>query len=89
MAVTLYRQVRKGKARRYRKVNLGKGCRPADLTGPYFLRYSLADGVRPWEYVGDDLDAHVSASRHTSKLCLRQSLDVTLAYLKARTPSPS
>jgi hypothetical protein len=44
MAVTLYRQVGKGKARRYQKVNLGRGRRPADLTGPYFLRYSLADG---------------------------------------------
>ena len=43
MAVTLYRQVGKGKARRYQKVNLGRGCRPADLTGPYFLRYSLAE----------------------------------------------
>ena len=37
MAVTLYRQVGKGKTRRYKKVNLGKGRRPADLTGPYFL----------------------------------------------------
>jgi hypothetical protein len=35
----LYRQVGKGKARRYQKVNLGRGRRPADLTGPYFLRY--------------------------------------------------
>jgi hypothetical protein len=39
MAVTLYRQVGKGKARCYQKVNLGRGRRPADLTGPYFLRY--------------------------------------------------
>ena len=45
MAVTLYRQVGKGKNRRYQKVNLGRGRRPADLTGPYFLRYSLADGT--------------------------------------------
>ena len=55
MAVTLYRQVGKGKNRRYQKVNLGRGRRPADLTGPYFLRYSLADGTRSWEHVGDDL----------------------------------
>jgi hypothetical protein len=52
MAVTLYRQVGKGKARRYQKVNLGRGHRPADLAGPYFLRYSVADGTRPWELVG-------------------------------------
>jgi hypothetical protein len=40
MAVILYRQVGKGKARRYQKVNLGRARRPADLSGPYFLRYS-------------------------------------------------
>jgi hypothetical protein len=60
MAVTLYRQVGKGKAR-YQKVNLGRGRRPADLTGPYFLRYSLADGSRPWELAVDDLDEAVAA----------------------------
>jgi hypothetical protein len=38
MAVTLYRQIGKGKARRYQKVNLGRGRRPVDLAGPYFLR---------------------------------------------------
>lgn len=45
MAVTLYRQVCNGKARRYQKVNLGRWAPPSDLTGPYFLRYSLADGT--------------------------------------------
>jgi integrase len=61
MAVTLYRQDGKGKARRYQKVNLGRGRRPADLTGPYFFRYSLADGTRPWEAAGDDLDEAIGA----------------------------
>ena len=61
MAVTLYRQVGKGKTRRYQRVNLGKGRRPADLSGPYFLRYSLADGTRPWQHVGDDLDEAIAA----------------------------
>ena len=32
-----------------------------DLSGPYFLRYSLADGTRPWEHVGDDLDEAIAA----------------------------
>jgi hypothetical protein len=63
MAVTLYRQVGKGKAQRYQKVNLGRGCRPTDLAGPYFLRYSLADGARPWEAVGDDLDSAIGAQK--------------------------
>ena len=48
--------------RRYQKVNLGRGHRPADLTGPYFLRHSLADGTRPWEHVGDDLDEALDAN---------------------------
>lgn len=61
IAVTLYRQVGKGKARRYQKVNLGRGRHPTDLTGPYFLRYSVADGTRPREHVGDDLDEAIAA----------------------------
>jgi len=62
MAVTLYRQVGKGRARRYQKVNLGRGRRPADLTGPYFPRHYLADGTRPREHVGDDLDEALDAN---------------------------
>src|SRR5712672_1361424 len=62
MAVTLYRQVGKGKARRYQKVNLGRGRRPTNLAGPCFLRYSLVDGIRPWEAVGDDLDSRIPAT---------------------------
>jgi hypothetical protein len=61
MAVTLYRQVGKGKARRYNRVNLGPGRRPSHLAGPYFLRYSLPDGTRPWNPVGGDLDAAIEA----------------------------
>ena len=72
MAVTLYRQVGKGKARRYQKVNLGRGRRPADLTGPYFLRYSLADSTRPWGSTSATISMRrsrpVNASRHTSTL---------------------
>jgi integrase len=63
MAVTLYRQVGKGKSRRYKKVSLGAGRRPAALEGPYFLRYSLADGTRPWEPAGNDLEAAIDAQK--------------------------
>jgi hypothetical protein len=96
MAVTVYRQVGKGKARRYQKVNLGRGRRPTDLTGPYFLRYSLADGTRPWEAVGDDLDAAIdarSASRRISKLWMPMSRSFRTKTKpvgrKSRTPSIS
>jgi integrase/recombinase XerD len=63
MAVTLYRQVGRGEARRYTKVNLGPGRRPIDLAGPYFLRYSLPNGTRPWEPVGGDLEAAIDAQK--------------------------
>src|SRR5215467_2592296 len=80
MAVTLYRQVGKGKSRRYQKVNLGRGRRPADLTGPYFLRYSLADGTRPWEHVGDDLDEAIAARERKQAYC--EALDANVPVVQ-------
>jgi hypothetical protein len=80
MAVTLYRQVGKGKARRYQKVNLGRGRRLADLTGPYFLRYSLADGTRPWEGVGDDLDSAIDAQKR--KQAYFEALDADVPVIQ-------
>ncbi len=77
MAVTLYRQIGKGKARRYKRVDLGSGRRPSDLNGPYFLRYSLPNGTRPWEPVGDDLDAAIQA---------RSDKQAYVSALKANVP---
>jgi hypothetical protein len=84
MAVTLYRQVGKGKSRRYQKVNLDKGRRPADLAGPYFLRYSLADGTRPWEHVGDDLDEAIAARER--KQAYFEALDTCRSFKTKMTP---
>jgi hypothetical protein len=67
MAVTVYRQVGKGKARRYQKVNLGRG--PTDLAGPYFLRSSLAGATLPWEPVSDDLDPAIDAQKRKQGYC--------------------
>lgn len=57
MAVTLYRQVKVSNGgRRYVRVNLGRGRRPADLSGPYYLRYFCPTrNRRVWEHAGDDL----------------------------------
>jgi integrase len=85
MAVTLYRQVGKGKARRYQKVNLGRGRRPTNLAGPYFLRYSLADGTRPWEPVGDDLAAAVEAQ--TRKQAYFEALDANVPVIQDQDES--
>jgi hypothetical protein len=74
MAVTLYRQVGKGKARRYQKVNLGRGRRPADLTVPTFCgtRWltALVHGKR-LATISMRRSTPRSASRHTSKLLMR------------------
>jgi integrase len=80
MAVTLYRQVGKGKARRYQKVNLGLGRRPTNLAGPYFLRYSLADGTRPWEAVGEDLDSAIDAQKR--KQAYFEALDANVPVIQ-------
>jgi len=85
MAVTLYRQIGKGKARRYQKVNLGRGRRPAGLTGPYFLRYSLADGTRPWEAVGDDLDSAIDAQKR--KQAYFEALDANVPVVQDQDES--
>ncbi len=85
MAITLYRQVGKGKARRYQKVNLGLGRRPTNLAGPYFLRYSLADGTRPWEPVGDDLDAAMDAQKR--KQAYFEALDANVPVIQDQDES--
>ena len=49
MAVTLYRQVGKGKARRYQKVNLGRGRRPAEdrfIPIPAKFAWKIKDRMR-------------------------------------------
>jgi hypothetical protein len=68
MIVRLYRQVGKGKNRPpVRKSTSEPGRRPADLAGPYFLRFSLEDGTRPWVPVGADFDAAVRRPVRGSK----------------------
>jgi hypothetical protein len=81
MAVTPYRQVGKGKVQCYQKVNLGRGRSPADLTGSYLLRYSLVDGTRPWEHVGDDLDEAIAARER--KQAYFEALDAKRPSLSA------
>ena len=85
MAVT--RQVGKGKARRYNKVNLGGRRSPADLTCPYFLRYlgltaavhgnrraMTTDSAQPMIAIGAFCDALGSNVRRRSRSKRRRSL---------------
>jgi len=49
---------------RYLRVNIGRGRRPADLTGPFYLRTSI-DGRMQWVPAGDTLeDARDEAKKH-------------------------
>ena len=85
MAVTLYRRVGRGRARRHQRVNLGPGRRPTNPSGPYFLRYSLADGTRPWEPVGDDLEAFIAATLFTLLLPFDNSPVALRKFRSARS----
>jgi hypothetical protein len=85
MAVRLYRQVGKGKARRFLKVNLGRRRRPTNLAGLYFLRYSLADGTHPLEPVGDDLDAAIDAQKR--KHVYFEALDANVPVIQDQDES--
>ena len=79
MAVKIYRQVGKGKNRRYQRVNVGPGRRPSDLAGPYFLRYSQPDGSRPWELVGNNLDEAIEAQKRKQAYFDALKADVPVA----------
>ena len=61
------------------------GRRPADLTGPYFLRYSLADGTRPWEPVDDDLDSAIDAQKR--KQAYFEALDASVPVIQDQDES--
>ncbi len=56
------------------------GAPPADLTGPYFLRYSLAEGLCPWEHGGDDLDEATVARER--KQAYFEALDANVPCLQ-------
>ena len=61
--------------------------RPTDLAGPCFLRYSLADGTRPWEHVGDDPDEAIAARE--GKQAHFEALDVNRRSRSRPSPRPA
>jgi integrase len=53
--VSLYREIQEAGRRKYLPVNLGRGRQPADLAGPFYLRYfNPTKGKRVWEHAGED-----------------------------------
>lgn len=63
--VTIYIRLKNEAGRwRYSRVNLGRGRRPAGLSGPFFLRYTAPDGKQPFISGGDTLaEAQEAAER--------------------------
>jgi hypothetical protein len=59
--------------------------RPADLTVPYFLRYSLADGTLPWEFVGYDLEEAITARER--KQAYFEALDANVPVIQNQNQS--
>ena len=59
MAVTLYRRVGKGKARRYQKVNLGRGCRPGPVFAAILARDAAIRCDDGWAVAQSALSGHV------------------------------
>ena len=47
---------------RYKRVNIGPGRRPADLTGPFYLRYTAENGSQPYLSGGDTLEEAIKAA---------------------------
>jgi hypothetical protein len=74
-----------GKLKEKLDANLGRGRRPTDLAGPYFLRYSHADGTRLWEAVGDDLDAAIDAQKR--KQAYFEALDANVPVVQDQDES--
>jgi hypothetical protein len=57
----------------------------AVTTPPYFLRYSLIDGTRPWELVGDDLDDAIAARER--KHAYSEALDAKATVVQTQDES--
>jgi hypothetical protein len=56
------------------------GAAPPISPAPYFLRYSLADGTRPWELVGYDLDSAIDSQKR--KQAYFEALDANVPVIQ-------
>jgi hypothetical protein len=66
---------------RYSRVNTGRGRRPADLRGPFYLRYTNSEGKQPFVRGGDTLEAATDAAERLQTGLLAQSKGLTVSEL--------
>lgn len=63
MKVSIYRRLKNREGRwRYERVNTGRGRRPANLSGPFYLRYTSPEGKQPFVPGGDTLSEAIETA---------------------------
>ena len=79
--VGLYREKKEGGKRKgYAKVNLGRGRRPGDLSGPFYLRYFCSErNRRVWEQVGHDLVTAIASRDHKENVLTARAAGVAVS----------
>jgi integrase len=79
--ISIYTRTKTDGRWQYRRVKTGRGRRPADLTGPFFLRHRTPDGKRSWAAGGDTLEAATDAAERLQHALVAQSKGLTVAEL--------
>lgn len=89
MRVSIYIREKNNTGRwRYSRVNAGRGRRPADLRGPFYLRYRSSEGKQPVVRGGDTLEAATDAAERLQTGLLAQSKGLTVSELDKGRLSP-
>jgi integrase/recombinase XerD len=80
--ISIYTRTKSDAGRwQYRRVKTGRGRRPADLHGPFFLRHGTPDGKRSWAAGGDTLEAATDAAERLQHALVAQSKGLTVTEL--------
>jgi integrase/recombinase XerD len=80
--ISIYTRTKSDAGRwQYRRVKTGRGRRPADLRGPFFLRHGTPDGKRSWTAGGDTLEAATDAAERLQHALVAQSKGLTVTEL--------
>jgi phage/plasmid-associated DNA primase len=90
--VGLYREKKEGGKRKgYAKVNLGRGRRPGDLSGPFYLRYFCSERNRRVASAGYEHPAFTNINDWDSDgwlfNCENGVIDLRTQTFRGRTPS--
>src|SRR5690242_19911493 len=82
MKVSIYTRSKNESGRwRYSRVNTGRGLRPANMQGPFYLRYTAPDAKQPFIAGGDTLAEAQEAADRLALGLKAQSKGLTVAQL--------